>query len=1277
MIRLDWRKQLALLCVVVFALSGFALAQGGLTAVRGVVRDSTGAVIPGVEVTVTDAGTGVSRTVISNEVGVYLASQLQPGVYNVRAELSGFKTRVMNNVTLPVNETITMNVELEVGSLTDVVEVIAAADAVSTVDAKLGVGFDSKKILDLPLNARNIVNLLGLQAGVSLNQQDGGQVNGARADQQNIVLDGVNINRQEAGSAMAGALPTTLDSVQEFIVQTAGTDAAAGRGSGGQVQLVTRRGSNEWHGSAYEFYRTNGTSAANYFAPKDATGKKQVTPLIRNIPGGSLGGPLFKDRLFIFGAFERRTDRSGSLQSRTVPTVELLNGSLRYRRLDSTFGTITTGCGSMLEAWSTIPCDTLNPALIGANGWWEQYRPFSVEAAARLAAGDGSVRGGDGGANQLTYRFNAPDQTNSNVYITRLDYALNSKHTVFFRGTLNDVVETNSAETFPGFNNPRERLDNSKGFAANWNWVVSPTINNNFTFGLTRDANETTGSARESYSPLVSNVFQTTGGAIQAINTWNLVDQLSWIKGRHNFQMGTNVRFIKNNINSFAAVLLGSYGAAANLAANNIGVASSPGLLRALGAAEFARAASPQQVGDAVLAATGSATQFNEDVQYDVSGNKLAAGAPFVRDLRLQEYEFYFQDSFRLGANTTLNAGLNYGVGTPPYEGTGLQVNWVQDMGQRWRDAHNTLLNTMTMPLLTTQAAGRANGKPDYYKTDKNNFGPRVSVAWSPQFDGGVLGFLAKRGGPLVVRSGYSLSFDGMGRSFARNAAQGGSIGLKTRFGTPGFTYSFDGLEGAPRAPRVSGGKSGLNLPRSTFPTGPAKSDFSLPVSAGSTSGCSVGCGAGGASSIAIDPSLHAARNHLINLTVSKELPGGWVVEASYVGRFARDLIGSVDIASPINVRDPVSGMTYYDAIKQLYERYETVNAPTATVLPTIQPIAWFENVYKNKVDTAARIRNLPIQANATQTFFSLLHRVRNPGPNTQASITDTVQDIETRAGSLLLQPQVQFFGLFSNYSRSNYNSGQFTLRKRFSSGFSMTANYTLSKSLDITSAAESRGERPSNNEGLSHDPYNPEFQYGLSDFDRRHQFNGNALVELPFGRDKWIGANVPSVVNHIIGGWDVSGILQATSGRPFTYTSSSRFNHHYFGQSFPLMIIPIELNLQKTGGDVYLIGPDETARRSYALNNFSNTYPGGPVPRNEGRNGPGFWNVDLSISKAIQFTENVAGRIRAESFNAFNHPNFSNPGADIDSGSGATMGRITSTQGTERVMQFSFRLQF
>jgi hypothetical protein len=238
-----------------------------------------------------------------------------------------------------------------------------------------------------------------------------------------------------------------------------------------------------------------------------------------------------------------------------------------------------------------------------------------------------------------------------------------------------------------------------------------------------------------------------------------------------------------------------------------------------------------------------------------------------------------------------------------------------------------------------------------------------------------------------------------------------------------------------------------------------------------------------------------------------------------------------------------------------------------------------------------------------------------------------------------------------------------------------------LSKSLDITSASESRGNRAdgSSGEGLLHDPYNAEAQYGLSDFDRRHQFNGNFLFELPFGRDKWIGSNMPAALNHIVGGWDISGIIVATTGRLYNFTANSRYNHHYFGRSIPRLVVPIETGLIKENNQVYWIGPDDAARRAIARNNFANVYPGSPIARNQ-LPGPGFWNVDMSVGKNIQFNEGVRGRLRAESFNAFNHPNFAlstGSGGDIDSGSGANLGRITSIQGSMRVFQFSFRLEF
>jgi hypothetical protein len=278
-----------ILWVGLFTLTTVSLQAQGLSGIRGVISDRTGGVIPLVSVTITQVDTEVSRSTLTDGTGTYTFTLLQPGDYNLRVDKEGFKAAVVNGVALPVNETITMDLTLEVGAATEVAEVFANVENVNTVDARLGVNFDSRKILALPLIDRNIVGLLGLEAGVNLKYDDGGQVNGARPDQQNIVLDGVNINRQEAGSSQSGALPTTIDSIQEFVVQTGGMDAGAGRGSGGQVQLITKGGTNVFHGSAYDFYRTTGTSATNYFM-------KETTPAVRHIPGLSAGGPIIKDK---------------------------------------------------------------------------------------------------------------------------------------------------------------------------------------------------------------------------------------------------------------------------------------------------------------------------------------------------------------------------------------------------------------------------------------------------------------------------------------------------------------------------------------------------------------------------------------------------------------------------------------------------------------------------------------------------------------------------------------------------------------------------------------------------------------------------------------------------------------------------------------------------------------------------------------------------------------------------------------------------------------------
>ena len=1232
----------------------------GFSGIAGSVADPSGALIPGVEVVVANEATGVTRTALTNATGAYSARQLQPGTYTIQASLPGFQTALVRGVPLPVGQTMTLNMVLEVGAVSETIEVTGEAELLNAVDGELGVPFDSRKIIDLPLNARNIVGLLGLQAGVavtdngSLSDGDedetemGGQVHGARNDQQNITLDGIDINAQERGQAFEGALPTTLDSVQEFIVETAGQTGGASRGSGAQVQLVTRSGTNEWHGSAYEFYRTTGTSARNYFAD-------EAWPLIRHIPGGSLGGPILEDKLFIFGAYERQSDRSATLKIRQVPAPSLIDGIVRYERLDGTFGTITDGPGGMLERITQVPGDTFNPVVLGQDGLLQAYRSFSTDEAA-------TTPGVDNGANFLEYRFNAPFNRDRNIYISRLDYIVNADHNVYFRGTLNDDVRTFEAELFPGVGGGRDRIDNSKGFAAAWNQVWSPVVTANFRVGLTRESSEDTGNNQPFWDmPGVDEFIQDDGAIRQVIDTWNLTYDTSYLEGNHTIQGGFNFRNIENSLVSFDAVVPGTYWSDANLTGNDLGTAQSPALLRALGTDEFARVADPGVTGDALMLATGSISQFRGDVQFNIDGSRIAGGTPLDRTFLLREYDFYLQDVWQAASNLTVTFGVHYGYQTPPFERDGFQVGWSNDLLLRWEESRGTTKTVPEQELFITQVNGRRNGLPDFYQPDANNWAPRVSFAWQPDWD------FATAGGPLVVRGGYSMLYDGVGRRFARDAATLASIGLLSTVRQPGFSKSIDRLNGIERAPRLD---TTLALPRGEF-VDLAESAFILgaPLPA-------AGFGSGNTTGIA--QSLVSPINNLLNLTISKALSANLLVEVSYVGRFARDLLGQVDIASPVNLIDPVSGQSYREAIREIYGQ-SFARAPSSDA----KAIPFFENVYGRELIDAAETRFGETFASAGQAFYRWLHGNLQPAPNAAISLADQLNIIENTLGRpIVVNNQAQFFGLFGNFSKSNYNGLNVTVRKRFADSFGFDLNYTLSKSLDITSASEAFGNRPNGQTGigLAEDPWNPELSYALSDFDRRHQFNGNFLVQLPFSRGRTIGGNVSGVASHIIGGWEIGGILQASTGRPFNFTASSRFNHHFFGRSIPHLVGDVPFGLEK-GEDnrVFLIegGPDTRTRVSWQ--NFQNTFPGSAIARNQGR-GPNFVNMDLSLGKSFDIGEDIRARFRWEVFNAMNHPNFGIPqntgGTSIDRGQSNT-GEVIETRGTERVMQFGFRLEW
>ena len=331
----------ALVIGSILALGTFAFAQSATTSLHGTISDEKGAVVTGAKITITNPATGFSRTVNTDDQGSYQFLEVPPSTYIMTVTAAGFATTKRENVVLQVSSPATVNMSLQVQGGSVVIDVTSEAPQVNTQDATLGNNFNARQLIDLPTEGRDPVSILSLQPGVvyigkSVNQNDdsrGGAVNGARSDQTNVTLDGLDDNDQLNGYAFQGAMRATLDSLQEFRVTTSNYDASAGRSSGAQVNLVTKSGTNAFHGSGYEYYRPNFTVANDWFN-KQAELNSQLPNVpgfvLRNTFGGTFGGPLKKDRLFFFAAFEGQRTADQLQTTRIVPTASLAAGDLRY-----------------------------------------------------------------------------------------------------------------------------------------------------------------------------------------------------------------------------------------------------------------------------------------------------------------------------------------------------------------------------------------------------------------------------------------------------------------------------------------------------------------------------------------------------------------------------------------------------------------------------------------------------------------------------------------------------------------------------------------------------------------------------------------------------------------------------------------------------------------------------------------------------------------------------------------------------------------------------------
>ena len=701
--------------ILTYALS--ALPQTAVTSLHGTVVDPGGAVTPEADITLTNGESGFKQTRKSNAEGEYSFQQIPPGKYAVSITAAGFAPQE-RQVELLVNQVGRLDVRLALQAASSTVEVYAQTVTLNTNDATIGTPFNQAQIQALPFEGNNVLDLLSLQAGVMFlgrqpdSQMDSdsrsGSVNGARSDQNNYTLDGLDDNNQNKGYAFEGVLRSTRDSVEEFRVVTTNSNADSGRSSGAQVALVTRGGTNSVHGSVYEYHRPTNIVANDWFNKHAElqNGQPNVPgKFLRNTFGGSFGGPVLKDKLFFFLAYEGQRTAEDTQEIREVPTASLRQGNVTY----------LTQSGTRTLTPSDIA--TMDPNC-SKNGTCPSGPGISKAALAylsQLPLPNGNQLGD--GYNFGSYAFSSPSPQKLSTYIAKMDYNLSARQRLFVRGNL-QYDTTVGAKQFPTSSAANTtRYDNSKGISAGHVWSVSDTVVNNLRYGFIRQGYADRGTTNHDYLTF-ANVDTFSAGANGAtyptgvinVPVHNAVDDLTWVKGRHTMQVGVNYRAIYNNRTTDSTAY--KY---ADVNYNFLTVGSIAGTGSSLDPAAFnlpaVDASFKTAYNSAIADATGLITHAVEFLNYGVSGNNLTplgANSLTKRHYLSNEFEYYLQDSWKVKRNLTLTFGLRHSLLQVPYERNGQEVSPTTSVGQ-WFDTRAARCRRVDPPRSRPASTGQTN----------------------------------------------------------------------------------------------------------------------------------------------------------------------------------------------------------------------------------------------------------------------------------------------------------------------------------------------------------------------------------------------------------------------------------------------------------------------------------------------------------------------------------------------------------------------------------------
>ena len=753
-----------------------AFGQSSLGEIRGRVADANGAVVSGANVEIKNQTTGETRTAQTNESGEYTISKLSVGVYTVSVTSQGFAAASVRDVQISVSFVTEQNITLNPQGSQETVTVTSGdiSTQVNSTDQQLSTLISNQKIMDLPLLSRNPSALVLLAPGtVQTDTGLGGfSINGSRERNNNFLVDGVDNNDTDVPGIPGGISTPNIDATEEFRVITGNFNAEYGRNTGGIINTATKRGGNLFHGGVYLYYRNDIFAARDFF---NTTG--ETDPLDRKQYGGSIGGPIIKDKLFFFFNYEGDRQKSGSQQFRLVPTALARTGILNT---PAPTGNPTTNNSNGSFGVLDIRQGAFNNNLPNALGVNLPFSPVSlgllnsIFPLPNLPSGSGQTSPLPGVFEYYTFNHTARNDIDS--IATRLDYQINDKHSLMGSINWSRGDFTVGAPTFPQFGDELLTPQTGAVYAVNWIWTISPNIVNEFRFGINRaeatfyGAGE--GGVPNSINEAVNSVLGANnapvpsfGGANTSIlnlttpftsianfstqgrttGTTTIADSLTWVKGGHTWKFGGEIRPIFSNGDSnFSRQETVDF---------TLGSSFNFPIVRYMDAGGVTRNVPGTGAGGLIndyLSFLSGIIAFQSQTQFYNGGGERVDND--FRRYRTTEFGFFAQDTWRIRPNLTLNFGLRWEFNKVPYEKDGLLSNLVDQDPSGPTPEGGFVFKTV----------GKNSANPDLklWDSDWNNFAPRFGFAYSPDFENGFWGALFGGPGKTSIRGGWGMFYD-------------------------------------------------------------------------------------------------------------------------------------------------------------------------------------------------------------------------------------------------------------------------------------------------------------------------------------------------------------------------------------------------------------------------------------------------------------------------------------------------------------------------------------